>query len=227
MDISNFMHIIPALAIAIFFVSIIFIVLYLEKKRTKELESESVKIGFSFTPKADSSFISKIKVFNNFQKGYSHKAKNIMRGRRSSIGLTICDYRYTVGGGKSSHTYNQTVVIADIGQMITGFNMTKKSIFYKIGEKFGMKDIDFDNDPEFSKKFLLKGIDEPAVRKLFSSSVRNFFDSQNLKYNVEAEGHELVVFTPGKRIKPELMNEHINQTLAVVRLFQKELEKGL
>ena len=51
----------------------------------------------------------------------------------------------------------------------------------KLCEMLGLKDIDFDSHPQFSKDYLLKGADEAAVRRCFHPAVLTFFEQHTGK----------------------------------------------
>ncbi|MBC8500350.1 MAG: hypothetical protein ISS25_01655 [Nanoarchaeota archaeon] len=212
---------IPLVIVAI----IIWLAFYFEKKRREALSNAAVGIGFFFEPKGDQSFVSSFTRFTSFHGGHSYRARNVMRGRRGGIGFTIFDFKYTVGYGKHSRTYNHTIALVKLGVLAPTFYLTKESFLHKLGEAFGSKDIDFEANPAFSDKYFLRGTDEAAVKKLFSSSVMSFFETMELKFTVEAEGDTLVVFRPGKKVKPADLNSFIQQVSSIVNVFRKELEK--
>jgi len=212
---------IPLVIIAI----IIWLAFYFEKKRREALSNATVGIGFSFEPKGDQSFVNSLRTFSSFQKGHGHRARNVMRGRRGGVGLTIFDYKYTVSYGRSSQTYNQTVALAKVGMLAPSFSLTKESFLHKLGEAFGSKDIDFEANPAFSDKYFLRGTDAAAVRKLFSSSVMSFFENTNSEFTVEAAGDKFVVFKPRRKVKPTDLETFIREVSTIVNIFKKELEK--
>ncbi|NQU98942.1 hypothetical protein HQ533_05755 [Candidatus Woesearchaeota archaeon] len=199
---------------------------YFDKKRRQAMSEEAVRIGFSFEPKGDDGFVEKLLVFKSFKKGHRHRAKNVLKGRRNSLSWSIFDYRYSVGYGKHSRTYNQTVAMVNLGIMAPSFYLTKGSFLHKLGSTFGYRDIDFESNPEFSKKYYLSGQDEQAIRKLFSSNILNFFGSVEVKFTVEAEGDKLVVFRPNKKVKPVEIDDYIQDASKIVTVFQRELERG-
>ena len=94
------------LLIAAIILSIIALVLWSEKKRREELKTAASRMGFSFSPKKDANLPSAIGDMTIFKKGYGRKAYNIMKGEMNRFRWTVFDYNYTVGGGRSSHTYS-------------------------------------------------------------------------------------------------------------------------
>ena len=51
------------------------------------------------------------------------------------------------------------------------FALTREGLLHRVGAALGFQDIDFDEDPEFSKRFVLKGDDEHAIREIFADDL--------------------------------------------------------
>ncbi|MFH1589619.1 MAG: hypothetical protein ABIB43_03585 [archaeon] len=198
---------------------------YFDKKRREALRVESVKIGFSFDEKGSGEFLAEMKTFNSFHKGYNHRIRNVLKGRRGGLNMSIFDYKYTTGGGDSSQRYHQTVIKVDMDSPIPDFYLTKELFFQKINKLFGDKDINFEESPEFSKKFFLSGANEPAVRKLFSPQVRSFFQGLDSKIIVEAKNNKLIIFKTFKIVKPLELNQFINDYSVIINVFKKEVDR--
>jgi hypothetical protein len=58
------------------------------------------------------------------------------------------------------------------------FSVWPESWPEKIEGKLGFQDIDFDQHPEFSSKFVLRGDDETAVRRFFTTKILDMFAAQ-------------------------------------------------
>lgn len=180
-----------------------------EKKRTEALYLFAHDNGFSFMEKADSPAEAGLPEIDLFNRGHSKKMTRVMAGQIEGTDLRVLDYKYTVGSGKNSTTYNQTVVaIATGGAVIPDFTLARENFFHKIGQAFGYQDIDFDMFPEFSKKYLLRGEDESAIRSLFNQRVIDAYMNK-VAVNVEARDGWLFVFAQGKRLKPEEIQPRI------------------
>ena len=99
---------IPYLILLIFAIilAIVAFAFWSEKKRREELKRAASRMGFSFSPKKDANLPSTIGNMSIFTKGYGRQAYNIMKGEMNRFRWTVFDYNYTVGGGRSSHTYS-------------------------------------------------------------------------------------------------------------------------
>ena len=201
---------------------VIFIAYKLEKKRTEILRQVAMQKGFSFNPKTEKSYIDSLPKLTIFKKGHSKKLTNLIKGNKNSIAWSIFDYKFTVGHGKNSRTYKQTVALASLHTSLPNFYLGRENIFHKIGSKFGYQDIDFDNFPEFSDKYLLRGENETAVKNLFTSNILRFFQENMTNIYVEAEKNYLIYYRLSRRIKPLELDQFIEEATKVVRLFEKD-----
>ena len=106
-----------------------------ERKRRRDLKTVSRRIGFYYTQEPKEDLAASLNCFKLFQTGHSRKFYNILQGNWNSVEWLVFDYRYTVGGGRSSHTYNQTVAYVDIKSVeFPHFYLGPESFFHKIGE---------------------------------------------------------------------------------------------
>ncbi|NOR85498.1 hypothetical protein GQ473_05260 [archaeon] len=208
------------------FVFLIIIIVFLvnrsAKKRTENLRTAAMMIGLSFVEKAPSDFLDKLSGFKLFNDGYSKKATNLIEGENSGIKFSIFDYKYTVGMGKHSRTYSQSVYFAEGDKInLPIFSLAPESFFDKIGDIVGFKDIDFDNHPIFSKNYLLKGEDEMSIRNTFNENILQFFENRKKKICVEANSNRLVIYNRSETIKPADLITFKDEMLKIVRLFMR------
>ena len=87
-------------------------------------------------------------------------------------------------------------------------------MFDRIKAFTGYKDIDFELFPEFSKKFLLEGIDEEAIRAFFTPDLIQFLEKHEI-YHIESNGEALLLFKYRRLAKTEEMAQmvHFSQKL--------------
>lgn len=217
---SAFFPILVFAGLILFIVAIFGITSYLEKKRRDELSAVARRMGFSFSPGPDGSVQYSASGFDIFKAGHSQAVSNVMAGETDGIKLTIFDYMYTVGYGKHSSTYSQTMAVAEApNAALPRFSLGPESIFHKIGEIVGFKDIDFPGNKGFSDKYLLKGSDEAAVRAAFKPETLRFFESMKDVVNVEADGGRMAVYRMNKLVKPEEMSRFAGDAARIARMF--------
>jgi hypothetical protein len=185
-----------------------------EKKRREALGTFAASNGFTYLEKADSPADVGLAEIDLFNRGHSKRLTNVIAGEVEGSGVRVLDYRYTTGSGKNSSTSNQTVVAIEAGgAALPDFTLAREHFFHKIGQAFGYQDIDFDAFPEFSKKYLLRGEDETAIRSLFTRRLIDAYTG-GLDCNLEVRSGWLFVYQLGKRVKPELIQARIESAFA-------------
>src|ERR1041384_2274301 len=107
-----------------FFIAIVALVVVLliyqnkkAKERTKALEVPAAPLCWSFSAVAPMNMIAGLERFPLFNQGHGKKIKNFMYGQASGVKAAVFDYIYTVGGGKNSHTYFQSVVYLETANL--------------------------------------------------------------------------------------------------------------
>ncbi|RLG15093.1 MAG: hypothetical protein DRN71_02195 [Candidatus Nanohalarchaeota archaeon] len=214
------------LLIAAIILAIVAFAFWSEKKRREELKTAAHRMAFSFSPEKDVNLTVPMGNMKLFTKGHSRKAHNIMKGETNRVHWTVFDYEYTVGYGRHSHTYNLTVASAQLHDLsLPKFSLGPESFFDKLGDMIGYKDIDFDSNPEFSKRYLLKGMDESAIRKLFTHEILHYFEKRTGTINIETDKNSIIVYTSGRRVDPKDMRAFITSASEAVNLFKKGAHK--
>lgn len=207
-------------------VAIIVVVQHLEKKRREALENFANELSLDFFPDGHAELESEISGFGLFNQGHSRKIYNVILGETEIAKIALVDYRFTTGSGKNQQTHNQTVVVMESDQLqIPAFTLRPESLFDWFGSMMGFQDIDFDNHPEFSKMFVLKGPDEEAIRKFFDQELLDFFAGKK-GISFEAVPGKFIYFRGGKRTKPEEMRDYLTEGYGVYQAFMERLERG-
>jgi hypothetical protein len=211
----------PVLMITVF-ITVFVVVVYFGKmqarKRKEGLTGFFLDLSFRNVEQTE------IPDFKMTSRGHARRRYNNYEGRTSGLDISVFDYRYTVGSGKNSSTHTNTIAMTNVNLPI--FQLSKEGFFSKIADKFTNKDIDFRDYPDFSDKYVLKGIDEQGIRTIFTSEALVFFENYERENNqrcyVESNGRELIFCTPSKRIKPENMNMFMEKTKHCFRLFVRD-----
>ncbi|OYV62811.1 MAG: hypothetical protein B7Z72_14810, partial [Gemmatimonadetes bacterium 21-71-4] len=149
---------------------IIYLAWVAAQKRRAALVEVALRMGFTFEAKVPKEQLGPFGPFHLFQRGYRRIARNLMTGKADDAPAMMLDYQYTIGGGKSSHTYHQTVALfPGAGTGLPEFTLAPERIWQKLGGLLGYQDIDFEASEEFSKHYLLRGPDETAIRAVFGA----------------------------------------------------------
>ena len=129
----------------------------------------------------------------------------------------ISDYRYTTGGGKNSTTHTQTIcIIRDPNLELPGIYMRREHGFIDaLGQMFGGQDIDFEEDPDFSKTFVLQGDNEEQVRQIFTPELRSLFGARVKEFSVFEAAQDTIMVATGRYLKPEKVKELLELTFSL------------
>jgi hypothetical protein len=219
---------IPFLVFVIFFVVIITVVVLfaryakkLERERTAALKSAATMLGWQFAEEAPLNYLPNLETFSLFGQGHSKHVKNLMYGESNGVKAALFDYIYTVGHGKNSHTYYQSVVYFEPQNLsLPSFSLRPENVLHKLISALGYQDIDFANRPTFSSKYLLRGTDELAIRAAFNDSLLTFYET-NLGACTDGGGNQVFIFRQGFRTPPHEAQSFINWGFQLQSLFQR------
>jgi hypothetical protein len=199
-----------------------------EKKRAEALRQVAEELQFDFTPKGDGGLLGELtgQGLFLFSQGHRKKVYNVLRGRAGGLEVAIFDYDYTTGGGKNSHTHRQSAVAFRFdGPPLPAFSLRPENVWHKIGQLFGYQDIDFDEHPTFSSRYLLRGPDEAAVREVFTDEVLSFYEGMQ-GVSTEANGDRLLFYRHEKRVKPERIRPLLEEGFKILAVFRPPGEEG-
>lgn len=196
----------------------------LEKKRREELAARALEMGLHFTEDAQG-FVEAAPPFKLFGRGRGRKTRNVLTGSQSGVEIALADYQYTTGSGKDNHTHRQTICLltARGAALPQSFLRREVPVLDAIGQKLGGQDIDFPEDPDFSKAFVLQGENPEATRHLFGAAVRmHLMRSAGTRIELEARGDALVLHR-GVRAKPEELRDLLQLATETFRLLRQEV----
>ena len=185
------------------------------KKRTAQLALLARGMGFTFTERGTPDDLAEWSSFQLSKKASHRTIRNLMRGDCEGVAVAVFDYH----SGAGQETVEQTVFTVRTAKLdLPRFELRPESVLDRLGELFGMKDVDFDEYPEFSRRFLLRGSDEVALRALFRSEVIRFFE-QHEGLSVEGDGQALICYRPAKLVEPRQMEGFIRDSLVLYSLL--------
>jgi hypothetical protein len=193
-----------------------------EKARTEKLRLQAGRLGLTRFSEEAPAPLAGFHHFPLFNRGHSKRIRNLMEGAVEGLDVAVFDYRFTVGGGKNSHTYSQTVcAVRDRRLRLPVFELKPESIWNKLGALFGYEDIDFEEHPEFSRKYHLSGVGEAAVRALFRPEVRDALERRE-GLSLQGGGDRFICFRASARVEPERIENLTRETLETLVLFRPE-----
>ncbi len=192
------------------------------RKRTQALQTVAQEIGFSFegegwgvqtqAPQLETPL---------FERGRDQKFSNVLSGMYSGFKTSVFDYSFRTGGGKNSHTWNQTVAAFSQDLWLPLFQMRPENFLDRIGDAFTHKDIDFDSHPEFSKRYLLRGTDPDKIRELFTPALLTFLEklTPSKKWHMEGVGLTLMFYRYDATVSAEEIRSFLDETSLIAKTF--------
>ena len=192
-----------------------------EKARSDRLQAVAEQLGLQFHHRGDPTVLNTFGQLRLFSQGRGRKTRNMLSGRTRDVDFAIFGYRYTTGGGKHRQTHRQTVICIKSPQLaLPEFEVRPENVFHKIGQAFGYRDLDIDSHPVFSSRYLLRGSDEAAIRRLFVPELIAFLESQDA-VSIEAANDLLIYYRAGKRIDPEKTQPFMEDGFRVYGLLRQ------
>jgi len=188
-----------------------------ERERTESLRRLAETTGLAFQPTPDVSVVRALGDVQLFDRGHSKRVRNLMTGPLDGQQVAVFDYRYTTGSGKNQHTHSQTVVLLPRAKMsLPDLQLAPENALLRIAEVFGYQDIDLESSPEFSKRYVVRGADEAAIRAALYPGAASHF-AQHEGWTVELKSGSVAIYRANRRAKPEDMRMFIEDALAAAR----------
>ena len=206
-----------AMALGALAVAVIYAPFYYAKRR-RFLQQLALASGFSFDEKAESlpqELLSSLPVFNT---GHSQEAFNLLSCDCGGSRLLVFDYTYVTGHGKHKTGHEQTIVVVQGSRLLARFSLSPEGLGDKFLQLFGYQDIDFPENPEFSRMYLVRGEDELAVRQLFSMEAMMQLQSSP-GWTLEGGGQWLALYKTGKLQYMENVEDYIAQARVIASAF--------
>lgn len=194
-----------------------------ESLRDTGMESAAKELGLEYVGSvAVDSALSRSPIFRT---GLFNSASRALVGDYNGVNIKMFTYSYeTDGGDAGPDSYYRTVVIfADSQRVIPEFHMRPQGLGDAL---FGSwlddeEDLDFPEDPEFSKRYYLIGPDAQAIRGFFTPTVRKSFVDSEPDWSVASVNNRVAMYADNGRmdqeVKPNLeeIQSYLEQTWAM------------
>jgi len=186
--------------------------------RTEKLKNLALEMDMSFSEKDEWGLLNLLKGFRLFHGG---DINNILKEKEGfyDADIRIFDYHYTTGSGKSSTTYEQTVFFIQTKKLnLPELYLQPEHFFHRIGNYFGIEDIDFQEHPKFSKQYWLKGNDEARIRQEMNEEVLHFFTIEK-DWSLEGVNYYMILYKEDKLLLPEEIKKLYGKGKELVTFF--------
>ncbi|MBM3178142.1 MAG: SulP family inorganic anion transporter [Bacteroidetes bacterium] len=161
--------------------------------RQVELRDFAGDHGFTFYPQR----VRDLKKFKDFPITTGNRLlfeENIMTAHRDWGRIEISDIGLTEGVRQEQREGVVTVLeLTELDVQVPDFSLEPESLWSKFSELTFGKDVDFGDQPGFSKKYYLRGQDELAVRKFFNSELRDFLENRE-EVHLECHRNRILLY---------------------------------
>lgn len=144
-------------------------------RRSRALERVARNLGFEFSETA--TIPGGAAEVALFRAGESRNCSNLMRRAEAGGELLVFDYSYHSGRRDDPEGYvcEQTVAALRIdGAQFPPFELAPRTLFHQIASLGGAAAIRFEDQPEFTERFLLLSEDEGKTRAFFDRPLLDF-----------------------------------------------------
>ena len=186
-------------------------------KRQKLLQKLSNILDWNYLPDPVSNY-GELERFLYFKTKWINFRYNNLESKNKDF--LLFDLSYSEGAFIAKEDLRSTFLQIKGTEKMPVFALDKENFMTNILQLSGLKDIDFKEYPDFSKRFYLRGEDEKAIRTFFTGNLIYFFESHPAYY-LESNGDSLLI-----RTKERLASiQEIKQILAFAEELLKILEK--
>lgn len=187
---SDPMALVFGLGIVAIFVVIAVIQSLIDERRRKGIRDYCFKHGLNYSDVAGAVPSNAYSFSILAEKGHTNKWQTEMSGKRGDYSFSIFEHYYVTGYGKHRHTYTDTICVVTKPRvnMPQFFIRDENMILDSLGKLFGGQDINFEEDPTFSRQFVLQGMIERDIRRFFDRKVRSAFVTKRTR-GYKYEGH--------------------------------------
>ena len=241
------MGLIFTLIMGVIFVFLFFIAKKFVKERNETMEY-CRKNGLTFEDTMMTSFPYECKDFKITKKGKERSFYFVVSGKRNNIDFSVMTYKYSDNVPPKESTFLGMKVISRSGSkyrkpdyyatlcVLSADNMKMPHFFIRdesfimdsLGKMFGGQDINFEEDPDFSKKFVLQGDDEGKIRTFFNSKVRSSFVKFHQKgFVYEAVDKYLFIYNPNSFDKIEKKMQFLADSLKFLPVLMSSENENL
>lgn len=171
-------------------------------RRTREMRALARRMEWSLEAQPALDVVPDRKRLGLFTVRMHQRMRNHLSGTMGEYRVAVFDLQYSTTRGEGVEGSQQTVVHVRSPRLhLPAFALRPERVFHRPGDRVGGDDIDFGEDPEFSRAYQLRGRDEAAIRDAFGADVRAAF--QGIPgTSADADGSDLLVWRRGELARP-------------------------
>lgn len=189
------------------------------RERALAMQAAAQQIGFTFLGNDQTRAVSVRTTL--FRRGGGRRFRNIMNGSHAGFEISLFDYSYTISTGKSSSTFTQTVAAFIQNLPLPVFDLHREGFFDRVGDVFTHNDIDFESNPEFSRRYHLSGDEKERIQELFTPALLTFLEglSPDSGWHFEGSGLTLILYRGNQTIVADQLQPFLDETSSLAHNF--------
>lgn len=160
--------------------------------RQKEFKKLAKELGWKFHPARVKKSLG-LRRFKYFRFREIEKVYNLLTGEKGDYEIRMMDVEYHQGELIATKNYKTTVLVIKLNKPLPSFTMEKEWIFDRLPIFGDYEDINFENHPEFSKTYKLKGVNKEKIKGFFTEEMLTFFEKSDT-YHIEAFAGGILIF---------------------------------
>lgn len=204
----------------------------LKKIRADTWQAFGSRLGLQYRAN-DDSIRDTLPDFHLFDRGEQRVFNNVLSGKLGDVPILAVDYAYVPEKGRAGPPVEITLVLLTSEAIdLPHFLIRPQSGWLEyvglllgggvpnleeFGTFFGGDDTDFEDDPEFSRRFILRGADTDAIRALFDGNLRQHFaDIDREELFCEGLGGRLLYYT-NRALDSAELQEFIDEAQGILQ----------
>ena len=187
--------------------------------RERTLRNLAITRGYQYTAGDEQGLTNKLRDFRLTAQGGSRTIAHVLRKQHGlrEYDVSLFDYGYL--DYATRYRTQQTVLFLESQRLgLPVLRLQPETILHKLGELFGLHDIDFVRFPKFSSQYRLTGEDEDFIRHHFTDEVLNYF-TLNKGWSLEGIGYYLILYKKGVLLPPDQLDALYDKGQQVFQLL--------
>ncbi len=204
-----------------------------DARKSADAQQMAHSLGLAYSEKDFFGLAPQLKAFDMFRHsrrrwGRKPQVKNVLRGKVGNTEVFQFDYTYIVSTGKSAKRVSQTIFFADDKKWaLPDFRLRPEQWWHKVLAKLGAaEDINFPENPDFSKRFYLTSKLEELARQKFSPELQKFLLG-GPRIHLEGSNYYLIAYHPRKVFQGEEAKAFFERCCQLTALLQGENKQEL
>jgi hypothetical protein len=191
--------------------------------RGHELENVAYRLGMEYQYGEEWGIMPYLQDFNLFRIGRGRKITHMLYTQDEWLESRVFVFDYVYRSGKNRRKHYQTVFFVESKDLgLPQFFLKPEHFFHQVGELLGLtQDIDFEEHPEFSKRYWLKGDDEDYIRHTFNKKVRHFFTVEK-NWSLEGINYYMIFYKRGRLLPAKDIKEFYEKGMALVKMLSQK-----